>query len=57
MILAFDPLNIEIWSAFLLIFARMAAMVFMFPFFRYRGGVPVLLRVWIAIIISFFYYS
>ncbi len=27
-------------------------MVFMFPFFRYRG-VPVLLRVWIAIIISF----
>ncbi|NLZ29118.1 MAG: flagellar biosynthetic protein FliR, partial [Firmicutes bacterium] len=50
--MAFDPLDTGTWMAFLLIFARMAAMVFLFPFFRYRG-VPILLRVWIAIIISF----
>lgn len=50
--LALDPLNPETWTAYLLIFARMSGLVFLFPFFR-RRGVPVMLRAWIAIILSF----
>ena len=40
------------WSLFLMIFARMAGMVFLFPYFSWRG-IPVMLRVFITVLLSF----
>lgn len=47
-----DLFDLEVWSVYLLIFARMAGIVFLFPYFSWQG-VPVLLRVFIAIMLAF----
>lgn len=44
-------LDIQQWQVFLLIFARLAGVVFLFPYF-YWPGVPVVLRVWIAVMLT-----
>ncbi len=40
------------WLLYLFIWARLMGIVFLFPFFSYRG-IPVLLRIWISLIIAF----
>lgn len=52
----FYPLNLNYWLVYLLVLARMAGVVFLFPFFNWQG-IPVLLRVWIALILAWLIYS
>ena len=49
--LDFYLLNVDQWQLYLLIFARLAGVVFLFPYFNWPG-IPVVLRVWIALMLA-----
>ncbi len=40
------------WQLFLLVFARLAGIVFLFPYFNWQG-IPAVLRVWIALMLTY----
>ncbi len=50
------PLNLDHWLIYLLVLARMMGIVFLFPFFNWRG-IPLLVRVWIALMLAWLIYS
>lgn len=45
------PLDLENWLVYLLIWARLMGIVFLFPFFSYRG-IPFTLRLWLSLVIA-----
>lgn len=47
----FFPLDLENWLVYLMIWARMMGIVFLFPFFSYRG-VPLVVRIWLSLVIA-----
>lgn len=48
-------LDMEQWPVYLLIFARLAGVVFLFPYFNWPG-IPVVLRIWIAVMLTWLVY-
>lgn len=48
-------LDINQWQLYLLIFARLAGVVFLFPYFNWPG-IPAVLRVWIAVMLTWLIY-
>ncbi|HHX87798.1 MAG TPA: flagellar biosynthetic protein FliR [Firmicutes bacterium] len=52
----FYPLNLHYWLVYLLVLARMMGVVFLFPFFNWQG-IPVILRVGIALMLAWLIYS
>lgn len=53
--LEFYSLDPQRWLLYLLVFARMAGVVFLFPYFNWPG-VPAALRVWIAVTLAWLLY-
>ncbi len=45
------PLDLEQWLGYLFIWARLMGIVFLFPFFNYRG-IPFMLRVYLSLLIA-----
>ena len=48
---AFFPLDLEYWTVYLFVWARLMGIVFLFPFFNYQG-IPVTLRLWLSLVIA-----
>jgi len=46
------PIDLENWLVYLFIWARLMGIVFLFPFFNYRG-IPFMLRLWLTLVIAF----
>lgn len=46
------PLDLDYWLGYLFIWARLMGIVFLFPYFSYRG-IPFMLRVWLSLVIAF----
>ena len=46
------PIDLENWLVYLFIWARLMGIVFLFPFFSYRG-IPFMLRLWLTLVIAF----
>jgi flagellar biosynthesis protein FliR len=46
------PIELESWLVYLFIWARLMGIVFLFPFFSYRG-IPFMLRLWLTLVIAF----
>ncbi|MEW5785289.1 MAG: flagellar biosynthetic protein FliR [Bacillota bacterium] len=46
-----DSLNIESWLVYLMIWARLMGIVFLFPFFSWRG-IPFALRLWLSLVLA-----
>ncbi len=53
--MSLDFLDLNQWPLYLLVFARMAGIVFLFPYFNWPG-IPAVLRIWIAMILSWLIY-
>ena len=45
------PLNLENWLTYLFIWARLMGIVFLFPYFSYRG-IPFMLRLYLSLVIA-----
>ncbi len=48
----FFPLDMESWLIYLFIWARLMGIVFLFPYFSYRG-IPFMLRLYLSLVIAF----
>ncbi len=46
-----NPLDMNMWTIYLLVLARCAGMVFLFPYFSWRG-IPVLVRVYLSVMLA-----
>lgn len=52
---ALMPFNLDNWYFFLLIWARLMGIVFLFPYFSYQG-IPLTVRVYLSLIMAFLLY-